>query len=147
MVDPAHVLYLALIASRLSGYSMPLSRPPAVIELTTAEMSEMACPPVVTSLDPCHEIIGMYRDGDLIWVDIEYEPAHGNKISEDAIIVHELVHWLQKEHAWGGFSCPHAQAREDEAYRVDNRYAREIEHRTNVSYDAPKVCYSSKDFY
>ena len=142
MMDPAVVLALAHIASQLSGYSLPNHPPPNVIELTTQEMHETACG---SGGDPgCMDDIGLYRDGDLIWVDSEYTNSAAGRVSENSIVIHELVHWLQKEHAWGdGGGCAHAQARENEAYRVEGRYIREYEHKS-TSVTAPEMCYHLK---
>jgi hypothetical protein len=132
-MDPAHVLYLAQIASQLSGYSMPDGPPPTVVEFTSAQMHEWAC----DGTDPtCVDIIGYYRDGHTIWID-----AQQRDLSEDSVAIHELTHWLQNEHAWGGNSpCDHVQARENEAYRVQMTYIKQYEHR-RVVLGAPVICY------
>jgi hypothetical protein len=120
-VSAAHVLQLAIIASHLSGYSMPTDPPPAVIELDTVAMHLYACDPPTAIIDDCLNFIGVYYDGKDIAVDAEWAHAHPN-IPEDAIIVHELVHWLQWKHGYGGAGCPRKQARENEAYRAENMY-------------------------
>lgn len=121
-MDPAAVLKLAVIAAHLAGYSMPDIPPPAVYEVSTHGMDEVACKPNALPDDECHHDVGMYLDGGDIYVDTQYLQSSKHQGTENDIVVHELVHWLQYMHAWGGIDCPHAQARESEAYRVQNQY-------------------------
>lgn len=126
-MNPAQVLKLAIIAAHLSGYSLPSDPPPAVRELSSRQMDVVACRPEALPDDGCHQDVGMYLDGGEIYVDTEYLRTAAHTGTEDDIVLHELVHWLQYAHAWGGTGCPHLQARENEAYRVQNLYIRQYE--------------------
>ncbi|MGH7745076.1 MAG: hypothetical protein ACREQ5_09790 [Candidatus Dormibacteria bacterium] len=124
----AQVLQLALIASYLSGYSMPaLDQLPEIQLMTSRGFHEQECNGNMDPKpsDPCMEVVGRYTDNGTIWVDAEAINGTENKRhhSMNSFIVHELTHWLQFEHAWGGMSpCSHLAAREAEAYRVQNLY-------------------------
>jgi hypothetical protein len=138
-MDPATVLKLAIIAAQLSGYSMPNDLPPKVVELSSQQMHEEACSKYALPDDGCYDDIGLYRDGEMIFVDTQYLlTAHFP--TENNIVVHELVHWLQYMHGYGGTECPHAQARENEAYRVQNLYMDKYEGRVGVIMSTPQVC-------
>lgn len=129
VVDPVTVLSLLRIAADLSGYAIPNHAPPIVEETTTVEMQSLTCP----HRADCDSIVGLYRDGDMIWVDAEWINGPESKASENSYIVHELTHWLQNQHAWGGSSnCLHVQARETQAYHVQNKYIIIYDHKPAV---------------
>lgn len=129
-IDPAVVLALAHIASNLSGYALPTTPPPTVMELTTKEFRDALCPTDSTPDHSCNMAVGWYRDGDLIWIDGEYFHQSPKSNSENSFIVHELVHWLQAQHGWGGsYPCSHSAAREHEAYRIQNKYVEKYDHK------------------
>lgn len=138
LFDPAYVLKLAIIASQLSGYSMPTNPPPRVFGTTEAEMKQQC--------DLCYDYAGIYFDGGDIFIDEEWlnSRANGNDIAHNTvnnIMIHELTHWLQNEHAWGGSTpCDHRQARENEAYRVQQKYVMKYEPENKIILMAPDFC-------
>lgn len=141
IVDPAYVLKLLQIASILSGYSVPSTPPPQVIEVTSEEMHNLACPKP-SSAEDCDSYAGLYLDGDTIWIDAEWANSKASQAqftSEASYIVHELTHFLQNAHSWGGYGCPHIAAREFEAYRVQLKYIHQYEH-LNARFTLPKIC-------
>jgi len=137
LIDAAYVMKMALIASHLSGYAMPTNAPPRVFEVTELEMGQHC---------HCTNDAAMYQDGGDIFINVEYlnGPQNGNSIahsSENASIIHELTHWLQYEHAWGGdYSCDHVQARENEAYRVEQTYLIQYEPKNLMIVMPPDIC-------
>jgi hypothetical protein len=137
-MDPVEVMRLAVIAAHLSGYSLPSTPPPRVMELDSAQMHRVTCAPDAARNDTCFDDIGTYDDGDGIVIDVQFARTHPD-LPEDAIVIHELTHWLQYEHAWGGDGCPHMQERENEAYRVENLYLRDVLHSSFMQF-APIVC-------
>lgn len=141
-MDPGLVLNLAIVAARLSGYSLPdlhESPLPAVMEVSSAQMYRILCGDA-TNPEKCDDIVGHYNDGDdVIVVDSQWAGHNREGISEESVLVHELTHWLQAQHGYGGTLCPHVQAREVEAYRIQNRYIREIEHGRGTVV-APVIC-------
>ncbi len=121
MISIAHIALLLHYAVSISGYSMPNAPLPKVEELTHKEMVAEGC----TGHRPC-DIYGFYKDNEIVKVDPWL--IRRDHISEDAIIVHELAHWLQQHHGKSGFSCRVIKAREREAYAVQNAYMQEVEH-------------------
>lgn len=142
VVDPAYVLKLLQIASTLSGYSITSTPPPQVLELTSQEMHDVVCLHKVNTQDDCSGFAGLYLDGDTIWIDGEWtnsKEARDQLTSEASYIVHELTHFLQNQHSWGGINCPHIAARESEAYRVQRKYIQQYE-QLNAHIIMPEVC-------
>lgn len=131
-----HVLKLMAIASQLSGYDLPPKvTPPQVIEFSIIEMRDWACP-LETNPVKC-QVWGQYPDNDTILVDAEASNMTENAPSEDAVVIHEMVHWLQDHHGIRGFECPLILKRETEAYAVQNLYIQRYEH-SKVRLDVPK---------
>lgn len=116
----AHLLKYALL---LSGYSMPQAPLPQLVELTHAQMIHQGC----DDHRSC-AVFGYYKDDDVIYVD-PFGIKHDGTTSEDAVIVHELTHWLQHHHGKAGFTCTKIGFREREAYDVQKRFTEEIQHR------------------
>lgn len=135
IISPAHILILLQAAASLSQYSIPTNPPPQVIEVTTAEMDEVTCRNHKPSDgEACKGAVGYYHDGDnTIYIDVEWLRSDKAESSEDSTIVHELTHWLQFEHSFGGEYCPRVAAREQESYRVENNYIVEYEHKDKMS--------------
>jgi hypothetical protein len=126
----SHVRYLLGVAVILSGYEMPTHRPPTVIEINSSQMHEQAC----DDSDPgCMDVIGYYDGGEELWVDVEYTRANADTTDADAVVVHELTHWLQAREGRGvigfGHACERSNAREVEAYHVEERFIREYQHK------------------
>ena len=138
LLDPAHVLQLAMIAAQLSGYSMPDGQPPRVFEVTEAEMKAQC--------GSCFNYVGSYFDGGDIFIDEEWinSKENGNDVAHntiDNVTVHELTHWLQYKHAWGGSEpCEHRQARENQAYMVQDRYIAKYEPDNKILLVPPDLC-------
>lgn len=140
IVDPALILTLLQAASALSGYSIPADPPPQVIEMTTAEMTERACKNKHNVDTTCGNVAALYQDGgDKLWVDGEWAQSNDSGKSENSYIVHELTHWLQYEHGFGGGGCPRLAAREREAYRTQRQYIEQYEHK-ETTLTMPETC-------
>jgi hypothetical protein len=143
MIMPvSHVLYLLRIAAALSGYDMLPDPPPTVFELTTIEMYAETCSDTEPDLD-CMNTIGYYRQGDEIWINAQWAQENP-QVDADSITVHELTHWLQAREGRGiiGFGppCLKYNAREVEAYHVQERFIREYEHKKISLTPELKVC-------
>jgi hypothetical protein len=147
-MEPALVLRLLLIVSQLSGYTVPSGPPPEVVLLTRVEMATLACSPHnASNIGPwgdgmlpheeCLTVIGRaYDDEERVYVEDDFEDSH---FTARSIAVHELTHWMQWKHAWSGYDCTRARARESEAYRVQEQYIRKYEpgHQLPVM---PEIC-------
>lgn len=108
---------LLVAAQLMSGYPAPAG-PPAVEFVAPAEIQEKACG------RPCG-VLGWYEHGSSIYLDRRLDPK--NDIRARAILVHELVHYLQEENGAFGIppTCERWVAREREAYTIQFRWLRE----------------------
>ncbi len=111
-MGPLSKLVTELLAaiSALSGYPLP-EEPPAVEFLSPTALEQMACG------GPC-EVYGWYPFGATIYLDDRLEPL--TDMGSRAVLLHELVHYLQQESgAYGGtIDCALWLAREREAYDI-----------------------------
>jgi hypothetical protein len=110
------VLELLIAIHGLSAYPVP-DRVPEVVLVSHPELERMACD------GPC-AVYGWFPGGKTIYLDDRLDPVH--KTVDAGILVHELVHFLQQES--GRFTdrdnCNDWVRREQEAYRVQNRWLR-----------------------
>lgn len=113
-------------ASYLSGYPMTNDNP-LVVLVPHSYFVENACHGIDTKDDPC-TYVGLYTyDDKMIHIDNNID-----KQLFDAILVHELVHYLQDiNNRWTDSICPNKISREHEAYAVEQRYIYEAQHRDN----------------
>lgn len=97
------------IAAKLSGYTLPVERP-RVVFADPAFFEKHA--------DPGTVVFGLYDidadEPDVIFINPN-TPAH----MRSAVLVHEIVHWLQEKAGKHADTCEEAAAVEREAYIVD----------------------------
>lgn len=119
-----------LVATQLiSGYPAP-AEPPVVEFLTAETLQERACS------GPC-AVLGWYEHGSSIYLDESLYPL--NDARAQAILVHELVHYLQEENGAFGLpqTCERWVAREGEAYTVQYRWLMEMHPTAIARMDRP----------
>lgn len=111
------VMELLLFAHSVTGYAIP-GDTPQVAQVPQSYLARAACD------RPC-DVYGWYPYGRTIYLDSRLDPV-GDKRAR-AILLHELVHYLQHAaHAFeGGDPCHDWQNREYEAYRVQARWLNE----------------------
>lgn len=113
---PKFVMGLLAAIHGLSAYPVP-DRAPEVRLIPHKALERMACE------RPC-AVYGWFPGGTTIYLDDQLDPAHDTEAG--GILVHELVHFLQQEN--GKFtnrrSCDDWIKREQEAYRIQNRWLR-----------------------
>jgi Zn-dependent peptidase ImmA (M78 family) len=111
------VLYIMASAARLSGYPIPDALPEVQLE-PASWFSHRACQDHI----PC-PVYGLYEDHDVVYIRSDLTDS-----AKDHIAVHEFVHYLQ--HQSGRFdlnSCIDTDQREQEAFRVQNRFIAEVQ--------------------
>jgi len=111
------VLYIMASATRLSGYPVPETLPEVQLE-PASWFSHRVCHDRV----PC-AVYGLYEDHDVVYIRSDLTDS-----AKDHIAVHEFVHYLQ--HHSGRFdlhSCIDTDQREQEAFRVQNRFIAELQ--------------------
>ncbi len=108
---------LLVVVQVMTGYPAP-AQPPTVTFLAAEELQERACG------RPC-AVLGWYEHGSSIFLDDRLDPE--NDFRAQAILVHELVHYLQEKNGAFGVpqTCERWAAREREAYTVQFRWMRE----------------------
>jgi hypothetical protein len=141
----AQVKALLVIASQISGYPIVHEdKLPPVYLVTAKEMVHEGCEdnPMATVLG-C-PIIGLYAypvDGQVERIVVE-DDKEASGHSANAILVHELTHWLQHQN-WTFpdlHYCPREFLREYEAYLAGFRYEVIYEHVTaSPSFTTPEV--------
>ena len=108
------VVNLLVVAQTLTGYGPP-AEPPTVALISHGELEQAACD------RPC-EVYGWYPFGATVYLDDRLDPLRD--IRARAILLHELVHYLQNQH--GAFAdqpaCVRWAMREREAYLVQARW-------------------------
>lgn len=108
------VVNLLLVAQTMTGYGPP-DEAPTVTMMSQGELAEIACD------GPC-EVYGWYPFGATVYLNDRLDPVRD--IRARAILLHELVHYLQNEH--GAFSdqppCVGWAMREREAYLIQARW-------------------------
>lgn len=111
------VMELLLFAHAVTGYAIP-GQPPQVAPVPQSYLVRAACD------RPC-DIYGWYPYGRIIYLDSRLDPLGDPRAR--AILLHELVHYLQHAaHAFEGDDpCRDWQNREYEAYRVQARWLTE----------------------
>lgn len=110
-------LYVMSWAAQLSGYPVPDSVPEVRLE-PESWFSHRACKDRI----PC-PVMGLYEDGEVVYLREDLTDA-----AKDHVAVHEFVHYLQR--ASGRFdlhSCVDTDQREQEAFRVENRFVAEVQ--------------------
>jgi hypothetical protein len=111
------VLYIMASAARLSGYPVPDALPEVQLE-PASWFSHRVCRDHI----PC-PVYGLYEDHDVVYIRSDLTDS-----AKDHIAVHEFVHYLQ--HQSGRFdlsSCIDTDQREQEAFRVQNRFIAELQ--------------------
>lgn len=120
-------------AAKFSGYTVPKGVVPRVVYLTDRQIAGLVC----GAPDAECAVEGVYFGGPNVYVQAGLEDAHRR-----SVIVHEFVHWLQRQS--GRFSaertCLSQQLEEREAYAAQNKYLKEVEHSTDFSYPPVAVC-------
>jgi len=114
----AALYFLLGLAAGLSGYDLPDEAPTVRFE-DEAFFETRVCRRM-----PCR-VVGWYDDQGTIYIDRRFRDLD-NEIGS-SILIHEFIHYLQ--HMNGAFAsgtCHENVAREREAYRVQNRYIREV---------------------
>lgn len=108
------VTELLIVVQALTGYGAPASAPDVAF-VPAAEIQEAACS------GPC-QVYGWFPPGKTIYLDDRLDPL--NDLRARGILVHELVHYLQEEHAafGDGAPCWNWARREREAYLVQGRW-------------------------
>lgn len=100
-----------------AAYEGPVE-PPEVAYQPQAFFDEHACP----GTDVQCSVRGLYRDGSGIIV-MHESYRHLDDLRSRALMVHELVHFLQDQSGrWGDKTCASWLAREQEAYRLQHLY-------------------------
>ncbi|MEX2631136.1 MAG: hypothetical protein WD341_14465 [Tistlia sp.] len=108
------VAALLLSAQSLTGYTAPAA-PPAIAFLPQGELALRAC------AGPC-AVYGWFPPGHTIYLDERLDPLED--LQARAILLHELVHFLQQENGAlaGPRSCRTWLKREHEAFEVERRW-------------------------
>lgn len=109
------------LASQLSGYPLPVQMP--TLEYRSAAWLEVrACPNGGTSR--CTDVHGLYLDhGNVIYLDERLKAAQHDPVAR-SLVLHELVHFLQDHAGLNATDCTQRQAREFEAYRLQQAFLR-----------------------
>lgn len=109
---------LLVATQSISGYPMP-AEPPAVEFLAPETLQERVCG------KPC-AVLGWYEHGSSVFLDESLYPL--TDVRSQAILVHELVHYLQEDNGAFGVppTCERWVAREREAYNVQYRWLKEM---------------------
>lgn len=110
----ALVVKLLLAAQALSGYAAPTAAP-TVEFVAHRDLERRACD------RPC-AVFGWFPPGHTVYLDDHLDPLHD--LHARAVLLHELVHYLQQEnHAFAGPStCRTWLAKEREAFEVERRW-------------------------
>lgn len=108
---------LLLYAQVATGYAVP-SGAPDVVFLPHGELARLVCH------KPC-PVYGWYREGRAIYLDDRLDPVHDPEAR--AILLHELVHYLQQSAGAFGddVACERWMRRERQAYQVQARWLME----------------------
>lgn len=108
---------LLLAIRALSGYE-PSAGLPDLVFLPHAALAQQACE------RPC-QVYGWFPPGRTIYLDDRLDPL--NEVADRSILVHELVHFLQRES--GSFppsgDCHTWMARERQAYDIQLRWLKQ----------------------
>ena len=105
-------------AATLSGYPLPDDSPTVRFE-DPAFFEARVC-----TRDPCR-VVGWYDDAGTVYIDRRFATLD-DEIGP-SLLVHEFTHYLQHQAgAYASGSCRENVAREQEAYRIQNRYISEI---------------------
>lgn len=127
------VTSLFLIITELSGYPAPRELPPI-----------HALPPERLQQELCRGSCGVfayYLDGKGIFLRDDLDVV--NDLKARSILLHELVHHVQKESGkFDGLSdCERWFLREDEAYRIQNSYLSSMRNSLRFAFDfLPQRC-------
>lgn len=119
-------------ASRISGYQIP-EQPLEIYLIAPDVMAAAACKGKAIC-----QAVGLYQDQNVVLLTPQAA------LDLDATLLHEIVHWLQ--HHSGKFkpylagSCEELRTREIEAYRAQNRYVSEVQHRMDTLTMPPIRC-------
>lgn len=110
-------LYMALMswAVLLSGYPAPAS-PPQFVTVNHAYLVKQACGGKACA------VLAWFPGGNTIYLDRALDPS--TSLYADAVVVHEMVHYLQQESGRFSkpYSCPALIAMEREAYSVQREF-------------------------
>lgn len=100
-------------AVQLSGYPAP-AQLPEVVPVEHQWLIEQAC-----AGKPCN-VSGWLPPGERIYLDKRLDPVESTM--DSSVLVHELVHYLQRESHRFGDDCTAAVDMEKEAYAVQRSY-------------------------
>ncbi len=121
------VASLFLIVSQLTGYPAPRAMPDIHL-LSPLRLQEELCQ------GPCG-VFAYYLDDRGVFIRDDLDVV--NDLKSRSILLHELVHHLQRENdrfaAMG--SCERWYAREEEAYRMQNAYLSHMRTATRFAFD------------
>lgn len=115
---------LIAVVSALSGYPpIPVQDVPQIRMLSTADITREICPDRPRD---CARIVAQFdAEGPQIRLN---EELNFDFAQDRSFLVHELVHVLQHRHGGKSTSsdCPSSLRAEQEAYRVQNAYLRQL---------------------
>ncbi|MEM9388053.1 MAG: DUF6647 family protein [Pseudomonadota bacterium] len=124
---------LLALASQLSGYPLPQQMP--TLEYRSAAWLEArTCPS--GSAARCTNVHGLYLDhGNVIYLDERLRAAEHDPVTR-SLVLHELVHFLQDHAGLNADDCNQRQAREFEAYRLQQAFLHGEGFTTRLHFDA-----------
>lgn len=106
---------LLILAAELSGYPLP-AHAPTLAYRPAPWLRAQVC----AGTTPCN-VHGLYLDhGDVIYLDQRLQGS--TSAIARSVVLHELVHYLQDRAGQHDGSCAQRQAREREAYGLQQRY-------------------------
>jgi len=132
-MSPELILYLLSWATFFSGYPMPEEQP-IIIFVPHSYFVMKICGNFESEQQPCHAR-AMYDDNDpgIIWMDRAFNTKPFSPYAK-AIIVHEMVHYLQDLSGYfkirGNWTedkmCAAKVVRQREAYYVQDTYSEQV---------------------
>lgn len=128
---------LLVVASELSGLSIPSDAAPPQVVLTTDELMTAQFPECQENA--CAAPRGLYNPGtDYIIVNISLEDGKPlTPLQLQSVMVHELTHWLQYVNGltpveYADAPCELKQQLEEQAYDVQDKYLKMNGHESNL---------------
>lgn len=125
------VVQLLLAVQALSGYAAPAA-PPTVEFLPHQQLEQRACS------GPC-AVFGWFPPGQTVYLDDRLDPV--NDLRSRAVLLHELVHFLQQENEAfkGPASCRTWLDKEREAFDIERRWLQEQPKAAQLASRGPRV--------